>query len=133
MIYGVEIRSEINIATLDMTDFTLSKIASMDIPATSGGMKSGKGTRTDYITWNIPGYEPGKCFLILTPKVYAGNPQNGQISDWGVLPTYRELGGSSIAIYTYCNRRRPTGVGSNYIDEWIERACATVIEAVRVI
>lgn len=131
-VYGVEIRNPSNVETLGMQDFTIQKMASMEIPATAGVRKVGSGTRSDYIVWDVPGYDPAKCFLMITPKYYAGYPQNGQLSDWGFLPTYRNLGGSQIAIYTYCNRRRPTGVSGNYVDEWIEHTAHCVLEAVRV-
>lgn len=131
-LYGVEVNNESGVQTLGMQDFTIQKLASMEIPATDGVRKSGSGTRADYILWNVPGYDPSKCFVLITPKYYAGYPQNGQVSQWGYLPTYRNLGGSQIAIFIYCNRRSPTGVGNNYKDEWIEHTAHCVLEAVRV-
>ena len=132
-LYGIEVANQNGIQTFGMQDFTIQKLLSMEVPATPGVRKSGSGIRTDYILWDVPGYDPAKCFLMITPKYYANYPQSGQISDWGFLPTYRNLGGTQIAIFTYCNRKRPTGVGSNYVDEWIEHTAHSVLEAVRVI
>lgn len=128
-LYGIEVANENGVQTFGMQDFTIQKIQSMEIPASR---TSGVGTRSDYILWDVPGYDPAKCFLLITPKYYANYPQDGQASSWGVLPTYRNLGGTQIAIFTYCNRRRPTGVSSNYVDEWIEHVAHSVLEAVRV-
>lgn len=127
--YGVEVSNAQGIQTLGMQDFTVQKLASMEVP---GRSNSGSGIRSDYILWRIPGYDPSKCFLVISPKVYAGYPQNGQVGAWGVLPTYRNAGGEQVAIFTYCNRRRPTGVGGKYTDEWVEHTVHAVIEAVRV-
>ncbi|MEN5036734.1 hypothetical protein [Pseudomonas sp. TWI929] len=132
-LYGIEIKNEFGVQTLGMQDFTIQKLASMEIPATEGTRKFGNGTRSDYITWTVPGYDPATCFLLITPKYYAGYPQTGQLSQWGYLPTYKNLGGNNIAIFTYCNRRRPTGVGDDYADEWIEHTAHAVLEAVRVL
>ncbi|HKS12749.1 MAG TPA: hypothetical protein VJS90_06880 [Pseudomonas sp.] len=130
-IYGVKIKNEMGIQTLGMEDFTIQRLATMEIAAAQG---SGDGTRSDYITWNIPGYDPAKCFLLITPKAYAGYPQNGRNNDWGFLPTYRNLGGTQVAIFTYVNRRRQTGVGSDpYRDDWVQNTAHCLLEAVRVI
>lgn len=128
-VYGVEIRNASNVQTLGMQDFTISRIGSMEIPS-SGGQTTGSGTRSDYITWTIPGYDPANCFVLITPKVYLQDPQSGSGS-YPMLPTYRNLGGSSVAIYTYVNRRRPTGVGNNYVDEWVANTVNCVLEAIR--
>lgn len=127
-IYGFEERDEMNRVTLSMDDFTLFKLASMQIPASSN---YGLGVRTDYILMDVPGYDPSNCFVLITPSQYAPYEQPGYDDGWGMIPTYRELGGTRIAIYTYVNRRRPTGVGNNYQDEWWENVCASTIEAVR--
>lgn len=127
-IYGIDIRNASNVQTLGMQDFTISRIGSMEIPAS--GNLYGSGTRSDYITWTIPGYDPTNCFLLITPKVYLPDPQDGR-GTYPMLPTYRNLGGSSVAIYTYVNRRRPTGVGSNYQDEWVSNSVSCVVEAIR--
>lgn len=127
-IYGVEIRNASNVQTLGMQDFTISRIGSMELPAS--GNLYGSGTRTDYITWTIPGYDPANCFILITPRVYIQEPQSG----WGsyhMLPTYRNLGGNSVAIYTYVNRRRPTGVGDDYVDEWVSNSVNCILEAIR--
>ena len=127
-IYGVDIRNANNVQTLGMQDFTISRIGSMEIPAS--GNLYGSGTRSDYITWTIPGYDPSNCFVLITPKVYLPDPQDGR-GTYPMLPTYRNLGGNSVAIYTYVNRRRPTGVGSNYEDEWVSNSVNCIVEAIR--
>lgn len=127
-IYGVDIRNANNVQTLGMQDFTISRIGTMEIPAS--GNLYGSGARTDYITWTIPGYDPSNCFVLITPKVYLPNPQDGR-GTYPMLPTYRNLGGNSVAIYTYVNRRRPTGVGSNYEDEWVSNSVHCIVEAIR--
>lgn len=126
-IYGVDIRNANNVQTLGMQDFTISRIGTMEIPAS--GYLYGSGIRTDYITWTIPGYDPANCFVLITPKVYLPDPQDGRSAP--MLPTYRNLGGGSIAIYTYVNRRRPTGVGGNYQDEWVSNSVGCILEAIR--
>lgn len=130
-LYGVRIRNENGVQTLGMEDFTIHRLATMEIPAAKSG---GNGTRTDFITWDVPGYDPAKCFLLITPKYYAGYPQDGKTSGWGFLPTYRNLGGTQVAIFVYVNRRRQTGVGSDpWRDEWIQNTAHCIVEAVRVI
>ncbi|WP_434771281.1 hypothetical protein [Pseudomonas entomophila] len=126
--YGIEVRDGQNRQILSMDDFTIQKLAVMFLPAVDA---VGKGVRSDYILMDVPGYDPANGFVLITPKAYAPMEQNGGDS-WGVVPTYRELGGSRIAIYTYVNRRRPTGVGNDYIEEWTENICETVVEVVRV-
>lgn len=127
-VYGVEVRDAQNQQTLSMDDFTIHKLASMVIPASN---TFGQGVRSDFIEMNVPGYDPSTGFVIITPKAYSPNEQSGGDS-WGMVPTYRDLGGTRIAIYTYVNRRRPTGVGNDYVDEWAQNICECVVEVVRV-
>lgn len=127
--YGVEIRNASNVPTLTMQDFTISRIATMDI-AGSGGIQYGSGTRTDYISWTIPGYDPANCFILITPKVYSNGPSDGNTT-YPMLPTYKNLGGNVVAIYTYVNYRQPTGVGNDYTDRWINCNVACTLEAIR--
>ena len=127
-LYGIDIRNASNVQTLGMQDFTISRIGSMEIPGSDRA--TGTGTRTDYITWTIPGYDPANSFILITPKVYVQEPQSGRGS-YPMLPTYRNLGGNSVAIYTYVNRRRPTGVSSNYVDEWVSHTVNCLLEAIR--
>ncbi|KGS15126.1 hypothetical protein ALO43_101237 [Pseudomonas tremae] len=128
-IYGVRVRDASNVQTLGMEDFTIRKLASMVIPASR---TSGEGIRSDYILMDVPNYDPAKCFVLITPRQYASYGQPGNPDAWGYVPTYKDLGGTSIGIFTYVNRRRPTGVGGRFRDEWIEHAVESVVEVVRV-
>ncbi len=111
-----------------MDDFTLFKLAQMQVPAYN---TRGYGYRTDYLLMDVPGYDPSNCFVLITPSVYAPYEQKGYSDSWGMIPTYKELGGTKIAIYTYVNRREPTGVSGNYRDAWVQNTCPSTIEAVR--
>ncbi|KPY96960.1 hypothetical protein ALP50_200203 [Pseudomonas syringae pv. spinaceae] len=128
-VYGVMVRDANGVQTLGMEDFTIRKLAVMTIPASH---TSGKGTRTDYILMDVPGYDPAKCFVMITPKQYASYGQPGYPDEWGYVPTYKDLGGAKIGIFTYVNRRRATGVNNNYSDEWVEHPVESVVEVVRV-
>lgn len=128
--HGIEVRDASNIQTLGMEDFTIQKLAAMVVPARYA---SGSGTRSDYILMDVPEYDPSRCFVLITPKVYSPNDQPGYPDGWGYIPTYRDLGGTRIGIYTYVNRKRPTGVRNNYVDEWLERTVESVVEVVKVI
>lgn len=113
-----------------MEDFTLQKLAHMIIPAERA---SGEGSRSDHILMDVPGYDPARCFVMITPRVYAGYPQPGHPDSWGYVPTYQDLGGTRIGIYTYVNRKRPTGVGGRYADEWISHIVECSVEVLRVL
>ena len=110
---------------MDMGDFTLQKLAVMTLPAKSS---SGSGVRSDYILMDVPGYDPSTCFVTITPRYYNTGSQFGR----SVIPTYRDLGGTQIAIITYVNYRMPNGTGG-WIDQWVESTVECVIEVVRVI
>lgn len=127
--YGIEVRDELDRQVLSMEDFTISKLASMVIPASN---TYGTGTRSDYILMDVPGYDPARGFVLITPKAYSPDEQNGYGDGWGMTPSYKELGGTLIAIYTYVNRRRPTGVGNDYKDEWVQNTVESVVEVVMV-
>ncbi|WP_439851162.1 hypothetical protein ACTACG_07435 [Pseudomonas syringae] len=129
VIYGVRVRDANSVQTLGMEDFTIRKLAVMTIAASR---KSGTGVREDYILIDVPGYDPSKGFVMITPKQYAAYGQPGNPDAWGYVPTYKDLGGTQIAIFTYVNRRRATGVGGNYSDEWVEHVVESVVEIVRV-
>ncbi|SNB84685.1 hypothetical protein SAMN02745900_04477 [Pseudomonas sp. URIL14HWK12:I8] len=129
--YGVRVSNSNGAEVFGMSDFTLQKMASMILPARTRNW--GSGVRSDYILMDVPGYDPNKCFVMITPRVYAGYDQPGYPDGWGYLPTYKNLGGTRIGIYTYVNYRRPTNVGGNYTDQWVENSVECVIEAVRAI
>ncbi|MBD8187826.1 hypothetical protein IFU20_16700 [Pseudomonas viridiflava] len=116
--------------TLGMGDFTLQRLAHMIVPAERA---SGVGVRNDFILMDVPGYDPARCFVMITPRAYASYPQPGHPDAWGYAPTYYDLGGSRIGIYTYVNRKRPTGVGNNYADEWISHTVECSVEVLRVL
>lgn len=127
-VYGFEERDSANRITLSMDDFTLFKLASMQVPAAN---RTGQGIRSDFILFDVPGYDPNNCFVLITPSQYASYEQPGYSDGWGMVPTYRELGGTQIAIFTYVNIKYPTGVGNDYRDQWVENTCPSTIEAVR--
>ncbi|KJK19041.1 hypothetical protein UB48_04560 [Pseudomonas sp. 2(2015)] len=128
-IYGMSVRDANEVETLGMSDFTLSKLAQVIIPASNS---TDQGLRSDYIELDVPGYDPATCFVTIVPRVYAQYEQPGYFDGWGCVPVYRDLGGTKIAIYTYTNRRFATGVGGNYRDEWISAVVESVVEVVKV-
>lgn len=130
MTFGLAIFDAHGRQTLGMEDFTIQKLAQRVIP---GERSKGNGVRTDLIVMDVPGYDPARCFVMITPRVYAGYSQPGSPDAWGYAPTYRDLGGSRIGICTYVNRRRHTGVGDNYADEWLVHTVECVVEVLRVL
>jgi hypothetical protein len=128
MNFGLNVFDANGVQTLGMEDFTIQKLAQMVLPATRAG---GQGVNSSYILMDVPGYDPATCFVTITPKVY-GPPQS-QIGQWGVLPTYKDLGGTKIGIITYVNYRKPTGFQGNYTDLWAANIVECVIEVVKVI
>jgi len=129
MTHGLAIFDKGGALTLGMDDFTIQKLASLTIPASRA---KGRGVRTDYVLMDVPGYDPSTCFVIITPKAYASYPQPGYPDTWGYTPTYRDLGGTQIGIFTYANYKNPTGIGNDYRDEWAEHVVESVVEVVRV-
>lgn len=130
MSFGIAVFDANSVQTLGMDDFTIQKLAVMTIPASRVGPTS--GSRTDYILMDVPCYDPATCFVIITPKAYAGYGQPGYPDAWGYTPTYKDLGGTRIAIFTYVNRRKPAGVGNNYTNEWVQHVVESVVEVVKV-
>lgn len=129
--YGIRVSNSNGVEVFGMGDFTLQKMASMILPERP--RTYGDGVRRDYILMDVPGYDPSTCFVMITPRVYAGYAQTGRPDNWGYLPTYKNLGGARIGIYTYVNYRMPTNVGNDYRDKWVEHTVECVVEAVRAI
>lgn len=130
MSYGLRIYDSSGGINLDTDDFTMRRLARMELPAQ--GWTGGSGTRSSYISWTVPGYDPATCFILITPKTYASYNQGYDAPSYPVLPTYAELGGEQIAIYTYVNYRASTGTG-DWIDRWKSYTVACVIDAVKVL
>ncbi|QLG94963.1 hypothetical protein HZF02_24835 [Pseudomonas yamanorum] len=126
--YGLNIFDGKSVKTLGMDDFTIEKLASKVIPAINAG---GGGIRYDYdIVMEVAGYDSERCFVVITPKLYAGYDQ--YISDnWPFLPTYKDLGGTKIGVRTWLNY----GVydGHRYKYAWMSRTVECVVEVVRVV
>ena len=126
--YGHRVRDANGVETLGPDDFTLSTLAKFTIPAQLG---AGSGViYAPTFTFDVPGYDPAKCFVLITPLAYAGYPQPGRPDGWPMLPSYKDLGGTQIGIFCYVNRREPTGTGS-YLDWWYAKTVASSIEVVR--
>lgn len=130
MSFGMEVFDGAGAKTLGMEDFTIQRLASFVVP---GSKTSGTGVRTDSLVYDIPGYNPATCFVMITPRVYANYPQPGYDDNWGYTPTYKDLGGTQIGIIRYMNYKQPTGVGGNTRDAWDEKTVECVVEVVRVI
>jgi hypothetical protein len=130
MSFGIEVSDGAGAKTLGMDDFTIQRLASFVV---AGSKTSGTGVRTDSLVYNIPGYDPATCFVMITPRVYANYAQPGYDDNWGYTPTYKDLGGSQIGIIRYMNYKQPTGVGGNTRDAWIEKTVECVVEVVKVI
>lgn len=130
MTSGLRVFDSNGVLTLDTDDFTIRSLAKMVLAGQNAG---GSGSRSDYVLMDVPGYDPSTCYVLIKPNVYAGRDQGAGVASWPVLPTYAELGGGRIAIYTYVNYRQPTGVGSNYTEFWRSYTVACTIEAVRVL
>lgn len=130
MEYGFWVFDKNEVQTLGMEDFTLQKLAVMIVPAATGG---GRGSNYEYILMDVPGYDPATCFVTITPKVYAPYDQPGYPDTWGGLPTYTNLGGTRIAIYTQINYREPDGGGGGKNREmWTRNVVESVVEVVKV-
>lgn len=120
------------VQTFGMDDFTIRKLAVLNTPRIA--RRFGDGVRSDYILMDVPGYDPAKCFVMITPRVYAGYDQPGTGSDlWGGVPTYRDLGGTKIGIYTYANTLRFISGSGKWVPVWVENVIESVVEVVRVI
>ena len=129
MSFGLTVWDGNGVQTLGMEDFTLQRLAIMTLPAKNS---AGQGVNSSYILMDVAGYDPATCLVLITPKVYASYPQPGYPDNWGVTPTYIDLGGTKIGIITYVNRREPKGDG-DFLDRWIERTVESVVEVVRVV
>ncbi len=127
--FGHRVRDVAGVETFGPDDFTLSTLAKFTLPAQSG---SGSGVLTaPSFVYDVPGYDPAKCFVVITPLAYAGYPQPGWPDSWPMLPTYKDLGGTQIGIYCYVNRREPTGIGNDTLDKWYVKTVNCNIEIVR--
>ncbi|ROM84890.1 hypothetical protein BK652_09930 [Pseudomonas brassicacearum] len=128
MSFGVNVWNGSGALTLDMGDFTLQKLAVMVLPANPSGGIVRPAPRSDYILMDVAGYNPSTCFVTITPRSYSTGATFGR----SVIPTYRDLGGTQIAIIPYANYRFPNGSGG-WIESWVESTVESVIEVVRVI
>lgn len=127
--YGHRVRDGSGVEIFGPDDFTLSTLAKFILPAQSGN-GTGVLTAPTFMS-DVTGYDPAKCFVLISPLAYAGYPQPGYPDGWPMLPTYKDLGGTQIGIYCYVNRREPTGVGSNYTARWYLKTVACNVEIVR--
>lgn len=128
MSFGVNVWNASGALTLDMGDFTLQKLAVMVLPANPSGSTVRPAPRTDYILMDVAGYNPSTCYVTITPRFYSTGAAFGR----SVIPTYRDLGGTQIAIIPYANYRAPTGTGG-WVERWVESTVECVIEVVKVI
>ncbi len=128
MSFGINVWSASGSLTLDMGDFTLQKLAVMVLPANPSSGVVRPPPRTDYILMDVAGYNPSTCFVTITPRYYSTGAAFGS----SVIPTYKDLGGTQIAIYTYANFRAPNGSGG-WLERSLESTVECVIEVVRVI
>ncbi|GLX92039.1 hypothetical protein [Pseudomonas weihenstephanensis] len=129
MIYGLEVLDTKGVQTLGMEDFTIQRLAMMTIPASR---RYGSGSRRDYITMDVEGYDASTCFVSITPKAYSPYPQGMGQAYWGCVPTYVDLGGTKIGIITYSNAYE-TDFEGKWVYTWAEEMVESVIEVVRVI
>ncbi|MGN8276752.1 hypothetical protein [Pseudomonas sp. SMN5] len=128
MSFGINVWNESGALALGMDDFTLQKLAVMILPANPSGGIVRPAPRSDYILMDVAGYSPETCFVTITPRYY----NTGALFGRSVIPTYKDLGGTQIAIYSYVNYRRPNGTGG-WLESWVESTVECVIEVVRVI
>lgn len=128
MSFGINVWNESAALTLDMGDFTLQKLAVMVLPANPSGTVVRLAPRSDYILMDVVGYNSSTCYVTITPRYYNTGAAFGR----SVIPTYKDLSGTQIAIYTYVNYRAPNGSGG-WIERWVESTVECVIEVVKVI
>ena len=128
MSFGLNVWNGSGALTLDMGDFTLQKLAVMILPANPSGSGARPAPRSDYILMDVPGYDPSTCYVTITPARYNTGSEFGR----SVIPTYKDLGGSKIAIYPYVNYRMSNGTGG-WLEKWVESTVESVIEVVKVI
>lgn len=132
--FGVSVYDKKGVQTFGMQDFTLQLLYSTVLPATNSGAIPTKGARTDYMIIDAPGYDPATGVVIITPNFYANYEQGPGAKQWGVLPTYKDLGGSKVAIYTYVNYMIPDGGGGGkYVSVWSELTVECTIEVFRML
>lgn len=124
MSFGMSVWDVNGAQTLDMSDFTLQKLYTTNLPAQVAG---GQGVNNSHILLDVPGYNPSTCFVTITPKYY----NTGASFGFNVIPTYKDLGGTQIGIVTYVNYRQPTGSGGGYTDLWRANTVECIIEVVR--
>lgn len=129
MTYGIGVWDKNGVQTLSMDDFTIRRLYSGVIAAQPKA--GGVNFRSDYIVINIPGYNPATCFVTITPRAYAGVDQVPQNENtWPSVPTYVDLGGSSIGICTWTNYGVYDGNRWKYF--WKAFSVECTVEVVRV-
>lgn len=129
MPFGLEIYNSSGVKVLGMEDFTIEKMFQASIPKRTGG---GSGHRSDWIEFSVPGYDPSKCFVVITPSVYASYDQPGYDDEWGFTPVYKDIGLNRIAIIDYCNYYR-VDFNGDYLPYWSLCGVASTIEVVKVL
>lgn len=129
MSFGLNIFDEKGVQTFGMDDFTLQLLYSIVLPASN---LNGIGRRSDYMTIDVPGYDPSTGVVVITPTKYANYEQGAGQPAWGFLPTYRDLGGTSIALYLYVNYGTPDGGGGGkYREIWKQFTVECTVEVFR--
>lgn len=100
MSYGIRVNDADGLQILGMEDFTLRKIYEAEIPALveSSPTDFNSYVRTDTLNFTIPGYNPAKCFVVITPKTYV---QTEQGNPTPLTPYYKDLGGETIGVVRY--------------------------------
>lgn len=128
MSFGINVWNGSGALTLEMGDFTLQKLAVMVLPANPSGGVVRPAPRSDYILMDVLGYNSATCFVTITPRNYNTGASFGR----SVVPTYRDLGGTQIAIIPYANYRAPNGTGG-WLESSVENTVECVIEVVKVV
>lgn len=99
--FGIQLNDERGGEILGMSDFTIRKIFEATVPAATSG-----DPNQPYLL-TIPGYDPDKCFVLISPTSYYTYYQGDNTAGDLKVPVFKDMGGEVISIIRY-----------NYIRDW---------------
>ena len=115
--FGIEVYDATGTKVLGMEDFTMRKIYEAEIPALVESSPSdfNSYTRSDTLNFTVPGYNPSKCFVVITPKSYI---QTEQGNPYPLTPYYKDLGGEVIGVVRYIQDNWYDAANSVFRGRW---------------
>lgn len=130
MTYGIEVLDENSNVTLSMNDFTVRRIHEETVPG-MGPTAWVNGVKTDYYSITVPGYDPNKCFVVISPKVYNTSEQSFASNDL-LTPQYIDVGGEVIGIIRYQQDNWFDRSNRVFRQRWRWQAVESVVEVFKV-